>query len=611
MKFPIHLNLSVPSANGNIDRTVNLNSPLTVLVGPNGSGKTHLMRSLKLELKSHTSGKYVRFLSAGRMGLMEQYRSDFDGQRGASPNYENASYGGKRDSQLRMNFETLNGDFHTLAARPDILIKVSERLRKLFKRDISIFWDSGQLKVEFQHEEYDHSYSSAREASGLIHLVGLLAALYDDAVGALLIDEPEVSLHPQLQAFLLREIKHVSGIPENGNFKKLIIISTHSTEFIDLNTTLDIPNFIFCQELGEEPRQISPKEPTLKNQKLQELVIRMGQEHKLALFSKSPLLVEGPSDTIICGGLANKLDLHIEAGGSQILPVIGKGEFPTVVKLLRLMGKTPIVLADADAFVDTPDLSNTFLAAPEADSYVNSNLGSPSAVKFCNAIRSDFLSLVDTSWDQISILAETTLYWKTRKDKDSGRLAKQRSAFSALFLNDKLPEGWSSIKERLTIALDLLERFGCFILRRGSIEEYYLKDHDALAIGKPLAAVNEVNCFDNLPNVSDNYSDVVRCIHAASQAPAINEAELVRDYLLSIASVALEHFKTEKDARKIQSQVKRILGDKADLFKMSVKDNHLIIDLESSVLEIDAFPIYMEEGENINDFIPKALGLPS
>ncbi len=54
------------------------------------------------------------------------------------------------------------------------------------------------------------------------------------------------------------------------------------------------------------------------------LIARLGHEHKLALFSRTPLLVEGPSDVIICNTLSDKLYLNIEAAGSQILPVNGK-----------------------------------------------------------------------------------------------------------------------------------------------------------------------------------------------------------------------------------------------------------------------------------------------
>ena len=65
-------------------------------------------------------------------------------------------------------------------------------------------------------------------------LLGFLSALYDDEVGVLLIDEPEVSLHPQLQAFLLKEITRVAGIPSEDGYKKIIVMATHSTEMIKI-----------------------------------------------------------------------------------------------------------------------------------------------------------------------------------------------------------------------------------------------------------------------------------------------------------------------------------------------------------------------------------------
>ena len=160
----------------------------------------------------------------------------------------------------RHQIETISGDFHTLYKRPDILIKVQERLRKLFKRDIKIEWDSGFLKVFFLRVGASNTYySSAREASGLLHLVGILSALYDDEVGVLLIDEPEVSLHPQLQAFLLKEITRVAGIPSEDGYKKIIMMATHSTEMIKISKTDDLLSFIFCNDLKEAPIQI-PKD---------------------------------------------------------------------------------------------------------------------------------------------------------------------------------------------------------------------------------------------------------------------------------------------------------------------------------------------------------------
>jgi hypothetical protein len=81
---------------------------------------------------------------------MENFRSDYDGRRG-NPRYDQATYGAKDSMQYRHANETVTGDFATLSERPDILIKVQERLRKLFNRDVRIDWDGGNLK-DFSQE---------------------------------------------------------------------------------------------------------------------------------------------------------------------------------------------------------------------------------------------------------------------------------------------------------------------------------------------------------------------------------------------------------------------------------------------------------------------------
>jgi energy-coupling factor transporter ATP-binding protein EcfA2 len=284
--FPLKLQSSMQSHNGQILRDLTLNGPFSIVLGPNGSGKTHLLRGLKASLYSAAAGKKVRFLSAGRMGLMEEYRSNYDGYRGDSPRFDEALYGSKNDTIRRHEYETLQGDFQTLSQRIDIQIKVQERLRKLFRRDLIIEWDAGNLKVLFNRNDVSSvPYSSGREASGLMHLVGLLSALYDDQVGALLIDEPEVSLHPQLQAFLLQEILGVAGQPSEGNNKKIILIATHSTEMVRLSTVDDLPNLVFCKDLQTHPVQIQADAPELKNKKIMNLVASLGQLHRLSLFS--------------------------------------------------------------------------------------------------------------------------------------------------------------------------------------------------------------------------------------------------------------------------------------------------------------------------------------
>ena len=366
MPFPYSISFTINELYGAKPQTVTLYSGLTSLIGPNGSGKSQVLRALKERLSSVTAGRIVRDLSAGRLFFIEQFRTNFDGQRGAI-NYDGTNYGGKQYRSVRHKAETAYGDFHTLSIRPDIQIKVAERLRRLFHRDVNIEYDAGNLRLVFSRLDTGGGiYQSSREASGLLQLVTILTALYDDEVGALLLDEPEVSLHPQLQAFLLHEILGIAGDPAD-NAKKIVVIATHSTEMIDIQNPQDLCNIIFLTAPSVPLVQISRDAGELQGTKIQALLPRLGQAHKAAFFCARPLLVEGPSDAIMCNALDQRLSLYLNVGGSSIVPITGKGQMPVVSKLMRLAGKTPIVLADLDAVADGMDFLNTFAQLPEAN----------------------------------------------------------------------------------------------------------------------------------------------------------------------------------------------------------------------------------------------------
>lgn len=616
MSFPLELTAQIDSYSGSFARKFTLNRGLTVLLGPNGSGKTHLLRGLRNSLRQHINGKHVRFLSAGRMGLLEQFRSNYDGHRGDTPRYDDATYGSKGDAPRRHQMETLTGDFQTLAERADILIKIQERLRKLFKRDVLIDWDGGNLKISFSRLDIDTKpYSSGREASGLMHLVGILSALYDDEVGALLIDEPEVSLHPQLQAFLLKELLSVAGHPSSGGNKKIVIIATHSTEMLQIQGPEDLLSLVFCYDLMVDPVQIPADAGELKNKKVQGLIARLGQEHKLSLFSQRPLMVEGPSDVIICSALADKLDMHLEAAGSQLLPVIGKGQMPVVAKLLRLLGKTPVALADADGIADGVELVKSYLIDnPVADTKATS-LGFASAQQMASSIYGDFCKLIDDRWTEISSKAEAHPYWVNRKP-DEELLAKRRSAFCTLFKTDtgelrKIAHdnAWESIMNRITALLDLLEQCGLFVLRKGSIESYYLSADQFTSIGKPSVAVSEIDHLNQLDRISIEaaYSDVARCISYASNAEIICEADALRDLLLSVVAPAHARFKNGDPSQNFNLLARSLLGERSKIFGLAVEGEKLVVSIQSKILNVTGFPIALGKDDDVLKSINVAL----
>lgn len=602
MEFPLSITANINSHEGNFSRKIELRSPLTFIVGPNGSGKTHLLKGLKGSFNSYTNKK-VRFISAGRLGPLEQYRSNYD-QYDRPSEADNATHGHKSDSKYRHKIETINGDFHTLSARTDILIKVRERLQKLFKRNIKIDWDAGNLKVSFARLDNGNSYySSGREASGLLHLVGILSALYDDEVGVLLIDEPEVSLHPQLQAFLLKEITRVAGIPSEDGYKKIIVMATHSTEMIKISKTDDLLSFIFCNDLKEEPIQIPRDTGELQNKQVKGLVARLGQEHKLALFSRTPLLVEGPSDVIICNTLSDKLYLNLEAAGSQILPINGKGAMPETVKLFRLMGKIPTVLVDADAFADSLDLVRAYFHNEQirntADRLASEN-GHSGILALAKNIYDDFCSLVENNWDDIANIAQNHSYFTLSENE---LLNKKRSALcTVLVLNEQnLNDDWNNIKNRLSVLFDIFEKMGLFILKKGALESYY---HDNNAITyKVDDAVTESEYILSLSEeeLGSTYQDILKCLKYASDSESIDESRAIRDELLSF--IAPIHANYAEGTENLNT-----LGRQSSIFYYRInEEGKLEVSITSKVLDVTGFPIILNKNDDVLKVINHSL----
>lgn len=599
---------------------INFYGGITTFLGPNGSGKSQVLRILKDTFGYEFLGRKVRLLTAGRLSKIEEFRANHDGVSSHMVHHENATLGGINYRDNRHIAEGAVGDFHTLSIRQDIMIKVSERLSTLFKRNIFIEWDRGELKINFSSLD-GVSYSASREASGLLHLVSLLSALYDDEVGVLLIDEPEISLHPQLQAFLFQEIKKVAGDPENKS-EKMIVLATHSTEFINLLVPEDLTKIVFFESTMKPPVQINPQAGELKNKKVKELLTRLGQAHKSALFSSKPLLVEGPSDVLICNALNQHLQISLEAGGSQLVPIIGKGEIPVVVKLMKLIGKQPVVLTDLDTLADNIAFVDIFAENENVIEKVP-DLGHADFKAFSRTVNNCFKKVFEDYWEDIRPLAEIHSYWKNSgvskeekcasksgEDASKEEIAKRRASMAILLTlsEEELRECengkyFSTVKKLLTSLLDVLELAGCFVLRKGTIENYY-QVASPVTEGKPTAAVEEIEHIvsQSREAVTIAYNDLVRALQYAASHKGIDEGKAIARYLLAVVSPVLSVIDEISTDGELQSEARKVQGEIASIFKLSKIEvdgiANIRVELNSNILEVDQLPMNFPKGEN-------------
>jgi hypothetical protein len=571
MPFPIVLNVKIPGAFREAPQTVTIRAGLTTFVGPNGSGKTQALHAMRAALSSHVPGKHVRYISPGRLALLEYSRSDLQGQSAGIPNFENDVHIAQEHMQLtRHNSSGLTGDLFALQQRADLRIKVEARLSALFGRRFRLTWTSTGLHIRFTRTDRPGGeYKAGREASGLVHLVALLTAAYDDSVGALLVDEPEVSLHPQLQAYLLGVLRDVAGDPAAA--KKIVVIATHSPTMLYARRPADLTNIVFFSDIDSAPTSLAPEAGELQAQALRGLLARMGDSHRSAFVAPRVLLVEGVSDEIVVHALAARLELGLDAAGTQVLPVIGKGQMAVVRKLFALLGKGTSLLTDLDGLLD----DNAIVSGLTTDSTLQHHvrrLGHASLQEWVRAVKGELMRAVEAHYRDLATSAEEHPYWTKRDRTKDESIARHRAATAVLLQAtdvavQELTNGatiWAPLRTRLVALLDTLEIGGCFVLRRGDLESYTLDPARVEGL-KPEGAVVEAALIAERPldEVRGVFADVVRAIEFAAARPKVSEADELRVLLLAALAPCLARCQANTSGAEPPC-VRRVVGS-ADL----------------------------------------------
>lgn len=608
MEYPKKLKLEVNKIFGSEEVAITLYSGLTTFVGANGTGKTQTLKALRDCLKVQLGHNKVRYLSSNRIGSMEKYRSQENNYMTVPDNY---SVGDQETKKVRHEIETAKGDFFTMDERKDVYIKVEERLSVLFKRQIFIRWDAGNMKVFFGKSGNDSEYSVTVEASGLVNIISILAALFDETIEVLLIDEPEVSLHPQLQSYLLREMTYATK-----EYNKTIIISTHSAQMIELHQATDLCNYVFFSD-NELPKQITPDTCELNNNRLKEFLLRLSFIYTEGFFAKKVMLIEGSSDMIICKYLCNRLNLNLDVAGSQIIPVEGKGQFPVITKLFRLIGKDVCVLTDLDGFVDDNKVVDLFSSLPMATEIANRH-GVSDLQTMIRDIKAKIKDLIFENKQDMATIYEHHPYWVNqdpKKDMEED-INIRRALIGQLFTvsEDTLStwpnsKKWKSIKTRITALYDILEKLGCFILRRGAIENYYAFASNTTFSEKPSAATFEVSHLEEKSDaqICEQFTDLIRALKFAAIDKTVDESFAVKKELLSELALVIGVLPYSEREEDLLSAIKQAKGNSQSLFDYKIINENgrlgVEVFLKSAIINVVGFPFKVFIDDNVNQIV--------
>jgi hypothetical protein len=321
---------------------------LNFLVGPNGTGKTRFAE--QLIMRCEQEGLTTRYLNAERLYGLESADVSFTGYR---------AWLGQGLDISRFDFYTQNAvhkgfafdAFVVLQKKLDIRVKIEASLSQLFARRIRLVEEGGFLKPTVQRlDEGDEYGLKEGESQGLKELITLLTFLYDDTYSCLIIDEPELHLHPQLQTFLLQEMRKLAGDPRADGRKKCFFIITHSPYVIDIRTTEDLRHCVVFHQ-GRVPAYIDMLNGE-DERALSRLLPRLNTHHKQFFFASRPIFVEGYFDQQLFALIQEKRAIMLGASGSSIIDVSGKGDLDLFFRLCRKLAIDAQVVTDLDILIE-------------------------------------------------------------------------------------------------------------------------------------------------------------------------------------------------------------------------------------------------------------------
>lgn len=189
----------------------------------------------------------------------------------------------------------------------------------------------------------------------------------------ILLDEPEIHLHPFMQRNLIREIKEVIN-NKNIGFNNIIkewfnidllngqvIIVTHSSNIISNN----YKEYVRLYNEDNIVKAISASEMII-NRDTEKHLLRQGREIKESFFAKVVLVYEGISEKGCIESFADKLEIYLDKNDIGVISGDGAGNVKRIKELLELFNIKTVCVLDRDVY-NEKDEKNGVLYTTDSD----------------------------------------------------------------------------------------------------------------------------------------------------------------------------------------------------------------------------------------------------
>jgi AAA15 family ATPase/GTPase len=213
---------------------------------------------------------------------------------------------------------------------PDVEgFSVNRPLDKELEKDIFVTWNRQGVK---------RIQPLSRSGSGIANTFYLVSRvlLTSDKLHLVLIDEPEIALHPRLQILFVRLLKTLSA-----DFNVQWLLATHSP-YLMKNLTEKDKLYLFTHG------GIQTSSSLFDVHNKREVFYALGAFLPEALTSKGVIFVEGPTEVEVLSILLPKAGLDLENNKLLIIPLGGENLFHIGPRDLKQLHENIMVIIDSD-----------------------------------------------------------------------------------------------------------------------------------------------------------------------------------------------------------------------------------------------------------------------